>query len=193
MTRMICAGLMICAGMALCQDTPVLSAGSQATEPPALPFFDWGACPYETCGYREWTARRSVTVYDTWEQGRRRVAQLAAGDKATGITGFVVTLEPGRIRMDRDSPKENLRQGDTVFTYAYRGEGFSAVWFKGKYYSEFDISFTKWPDGTGCGGEHCAATYTDLGKKSWWAEVKLSSGLTGWVDMELGQPTVSLF
>jgi hypothetical protein len=160
---------------------------------PALPFYDWGACPYEKCDYREWTAHRSVTVYDTWEQGRRPMTQLAEGNRVTGIMGVVVTLKPGLIRMDRDLPEQNLRRGDTVLTYAYRGEGFSAVWFKGRYFSEFDISFAKWPDGTGCGGEHCAATYMDLGTKSWWAEVKLNSGRTGWVEMDLAQTTVSLF
>jgi hypothetical protein len=54
---------------------------------PVPPFYDWGACPYETCAYREWTAHRSVTVYDTRKQGRRPITQLAEGDKVTGITG----------------------------------------------------------------------------------------------------------
>ena len=85
--------------------------------------------------------------------------------------------------MDRDLPEQKLKRGDSILTYAYRGEGFSAVWFKHQYYAEFDISFAKWPGGQGCGGEHCAATYVDLGKKIWWAKVKLTSGLSGWVDM----------
>jgi hypothetical protein len=85
--------------------------------------------------------------------------------------------------MDRDLPEQHLKRGDTILTYTYKGEGFAAVWFKGIFYSEFDISFTKWPDGGGCGGAHCAATYTDLGKITWWAQVRLSSGRMGWVDM----------
>jgi len=177
---MIGAGIL---SAAFCQDTAL----------PALPFYDWGACPYEACAYREWTAHRSVTVYDTWKAGRRTVAQLVEGDRVTGVTGAVVTSQPGVIRMDRDLPDQNLRSGDTILTYAYRGEGFSAVWYKGRYHSEFDISFAKWPDGTGCGGAHCAAMYVDLGKKSWWAEVKLTSGVMGWVEMDLGQMPVSLF
>jgi len=158
-----------------------------------LPFYDWGACPYETCAYREWTAHRSVTVYDTWKQGRRSVAQLQTGDKVTGITGVVVTFTPGVIRMDRDLPEPGLRRGDALLTYAYRGEGISAAWFQGSYHSDFDISFAKLPDGTGCGGAHCAASYLDLGRKSWWAKVKLKSGRTGWVEMDLAQSPVSLF
>jgi hypothetical protein len=82
---------------------------------PALPFYDWGACPYETCAYRQWTAHRSVTVYDTWKPERRPIAQLALGDQVTGITGAVVTFQPGLIRMDRDLPGQDLRRGDTRF------------------------------------------------------------------------------
>jgi hypothetical protein len=134
-----------------------------------------------------------MTVYDTWKEGRRVVDQLAPRDKLTGITGVVITFEPGVIRMDRDLPGKDLRGGDTVLTYAYRGEGFSAVWFKGTYYSDFDISFARWPDHTGCGGAHCAATYLDLGRKSWWAEVRLKSGRTGWVEMNLAQMPVGVY
>jgi hypothetical protein len=184
--------LMICAGIlsaAFCQD----SGEPKKMATPALPFYDWGACPYETCAYRQWTAHRSIMVYDTSKPERRPIEQLQVGDRVTGITGTVVTYKPGLIRMDGDLPDRGLQRGDSLLTYAYRGEGFSAVWFKGKYHSHFDISFAKWPDGTGCGGAHCAATYMDLGRKSWWAEVKLISGRTGWVEMDLAQMPISLF
>jgi hypothetical protein len=165
--------------MAICQvdDAKVVSA-------PALPFYDWKACPFEGCAYREWTAQKEIVVYDTWKQTRQAIAQLSKGDSVTGVTGVVITFRPGVIRLDRDLPDQNLRRGDIILTYTYRGEGFSAVWFKGLYYSEFDISFARWPDGSGCGGAHCAATYVDMGEKVWWAEVKLNSGRSGWVNMD---------
>jgi hypothetical protein len=168
--------------------------GSKEIAAPALPFYDWGACPYEGCLYHgSWTVHRAVAVYDSWKEGRRVIAQLAVGDKAIGINGVVITLQPGLVRMDRDLPERDLRRGDTILTYADRGEGYSAVWFKGLYRSEFDISFAKRPDGSGCGNGHCAATYVDLGNKAWWAEVKLGSGRTGWVDMELDKMPVALY
>jgi hypothetical protein len=129
-------------------------------------------------------------VYDTWKEGRQPVAQLAVGDKVTGLTGAVITIKPGLVRMDRDLNEIQLKKGETILTYAYRGEGFSAVWFHGRYHASFDASFAKLPDGSGCGNGHCAATYLDLGRKSWWAEVKLASGRTGWVDMELDKMPV---
>jgi hypothetical protein len=159
-------------------------AGQDAETPrPTLSYIDQGACPGEYCRYGPWTLQESVPVYDTWHRKRRCIAQISVGERMVGRTGLVVTVRPRVIRMDRDLPEHNLKKGDIILTYAYRGEGFSAVWFKGKYYPDFDITFTKWPDGTGCGGAACAATYADLGEKIWWAEVQLQSGGIGWIDM----------
>src|SRR5215470_434714 len=108
---------------------------------PELPFFDWNACPFEGCVYREWTAEKPVVVYDTWKQTRKSMAQLSVGTKVMGITGVVITFRPGVIRMDRDVPDAGLKRGDTILTYTYVGEGFSAVWVKDKYDPSFDISF----------------------------------------------------
>jgi hypothetical protein len=163
-----------------------LNAQHQSTpmsSPPALPWIDDGACPFEGCAYREWTAIKSATLYDTWQPGKRKIGEIATGTRVTALTGTVVTHRPGMIRIDRDLIREDLSAGDQILTYTYKGEGHSAVWFKGKFYPEFDISFTKWPDGTGCGGSHCAATYIDLGEKVWWAQVRLQSGQVGWVNM----------
>ncbi len=151
---------------------------------PALPYVDSGACPFEKCLYGRWSARETITVYDTWKPERREIAKLSVGEKVTGITGVLITDTPGIVRMDRDLG--DLKRGDRILTYANRGEGYSAVWFKGQFHHDFDLTFAKLPDGTGCGGEHCAATVLDAGKKRWWAQVKLQSGATGWVDMDHG-------
>jgi hypothetical protein len=174
--------------LALAPATPSQAAqvsprASPSLRPPALPYFDWNACPFEGCTYRQWTARKPAIVYDTWKQQRRVVERLSTGDKVIAVTGVVITFKPGVVRMDRDLPDRNLARGDRILTYANRGEGFSAAWYKGTYYPWLDISFTKWPNGQGCGGTHCAATYVDLGKKVWWAQVKLKAGRVGWIDM----------
>lgn len=100
-----------------------------------------------------------------------------------GITGVVITLKPGVIVLNHDLPDEGFKSGDRILTYAYRGEGTSAVSFHGNYFSDFDIGFAKWPNGAGCRGANCAGTYLDRGRKAWWAQVKLTSGTLGWVDM----------
>src|SRR4051812_19732336 len=101
---------------------------------PALPFYDWNACPFEGCSYRQWIAQKQIVVYSTWKPNRQAIAQLSKGDSVLGVTGVVITFKPGIIRLDRDLPEQNLRRGETILTYTYRGESFSSVWFKGRYY-----------------------------------------------------------
>lgn len=151
---------------------------------PVVPYYDWNVCPGEGCVYGKWITRKPVTVFNTYKQARRQITKLKRGDTVFALTGVVITFKPGVIRMDRDFPERGLQRGDTILTYAYRGEGDSAVWLKGQYDPGFDISFTKWPHGGGCGGAHCAATYLDEGVKAWWAEIKLASGKLGWIDMD---------
>jgi hypothetical protein len=163
---------------------PAIQQGQQIpVSPPPLPYLDWKACPFEGCTYGSWTARKAVVVYDTWKSPRREIARLAKGEQVTGLTGVAITERPGVIRMDRAYPQEGLKKGDKILTYTYLGEGECKVWANGKFYDDFDISFAKWPDGNGCNGDSCAATYVDLGKKVWWAQVRLKSGRTGWVNM----------
>jgi hypothetical protein len=154
-----------------------------AVSPPVLPYVEQGVCPFEGCQYATWTALKEATVYDRWQEGRHAIASVAPKEKVTGLTGVVITFKPGVIRVDRDLPEQKLKRGDTILTYSYQGEGFSVVWVNGKLEHDYDISFTKWPDGSGCGGQYCAATYIDLGKKEWWAQVKLESGTIGWINM----------
>lgn len=150
---------------------------------PDLPFFDWNACPFEGCTYRQWTAHKPVPVYDTWKHSRRQVAELAKGDKVLAITGVVITYKPGIIRMDRDEPQDGLKRGDVIFTYAYRGEGAWAVWFNGMYRDGFELPSAKRADGKGC-LEDCAGTALQDGNKEWWAKIKLKSGKIAWVNMD---------
>lgn len=182
LARRVSAAWVFAAALGIC-----FAAEGVKVPAPALPFFDWKACPGEGCNYGPWTAQKRIAVYDTWRPARKTIAQLAVGQSVTAVSGVVITTKPGLIRLDRDLPEQQLSRGDTILTYTYHGEGFSAVWFKGAFYSEFDISFAKWPDGAGCGSQHCAATYVDLGKKEWWAQIKLKSGAVGWVNMDTAQ------
>jgi hypothetical protein len=186
----------------------VLGSGLAQAQP-ALPYFDWKACPFEGCTYRQWTALKPVVVYDTWKQPRRPIAKLAPGGKVRALRGVVITYRPGVIRMDRDWPESGLKRGDTILTYAYGGESAWAAWVHGRYDPELFIPPAKRPEvvpacrvdgycamdrsaycfmqcagGPGCLGGDCAATQLDLGNKAWWAEVTLPSGRTGWINVD---------
>jgi hypothetical protein len=170
--------------LALASEIPAQESKGSSVPAPVLPFYARNKCPFEGCVYREWTALKDIPVYDAWREAPHLTGTLRKGEKVTALGGIVITYRPGVIHVDRDIPAAGLKRGDIILTYTLLGEGFSQVWLNGRFYEDFDISFTKWPDGSGCGGAHCAATYADLGKKAWWAEIKLKSGATVWVDME---------
>jgi hypothetical protein len=87
------------------------------TPEPPLPYVDPGASPGEHRGYGEWTALKSTSVYDTWQAPRRTIGQVSKGGKVVARTGLVITLRPGRIRIDRDLPEYGLKRGDIILTY----------------------------------------------------------------------------
>ena len=135
-------------GLALVLIVIMSSAICQESEPkampaPTLPFYDWKACPFEGCSYRQWTARKAAVLFNTWKRDRRPIARISKGEAVTGITGVVITSRPGTIRMDRDLPENNLKRGDLILTYTYRGEGVSAVWFKGRFDPELAVQDTR--------------------------------------------------
>ena len=41
-----------------------LSRAAENTEQPKLPYYDWGACPFECCTYQDWTAIKSIRVME---------------------------------------------------------------------------------------------------------------------------------
>jgi hypothetical protein len=166
--------------VALCL-IPTLRASQ--SKRPELPFFDWNACPFEGCTYGQWTAKKPVVVYDTWKKTRKSVTRLAVADKVTAVTGVVITYKPGIIRMDRDRPADGLKQGDIIYTYAYRGEAAWDWWVNDVHHDGFILPYAKQVDGKGC-KEDCAATELQHGDKEWWAKIKLKSGKTAWVNMD---------
>jgi hypothetical protein len=186
----------------------LLAAAAVVRGQPALPYLDWKACPFEGCAYGEWTARKSVTVYDTWKAPRRPFARLSPGDRVKAETGLVVTYRPGVIRIDRDLPEQRLKRGEKILTYAYRGEGVYAAFVHGRYEPEFEVPPAKWPaiasaceengscaigrtpecflqcvGGPGCAGNHCPATFLSPGKKEWWARIILPGSRAAWIQV----------
>lgn len=150
---------------------------------PDLPFFDWNACPFEGCVYRQWTARASVTVYNTWKRNRREAAHLSTGDSVLAVTGVVITYRPGIIRMNHDMPEQGLQRGNLIYMYSYRGEGSWLVWFNGRFREDLGVPYTALAHRQDC-AEDCIAIEVQEGKREWWAKVKMKSGKTAWVNMD---------
>lgn len=144
---------------------------------PALPKVDYKACPFECCQFGEWKAEQDVTVYDRWSRkGRKKLFTVRAGENVSALTGVHVTYRPGRLKILRDIPDLGLREGDTVETYMYSGEGYIHFWSNGKMQHDQIFTSLNCPQA----GEKIACLL-DHGDKEWWVKVRTTSGRVGWV------------
>lgn len=148
-----------------------LAGGPEDTpkRPPAI-YVSKGACPFEGCVYREWTARRPMAVLDH-PGGTRIVARIRKGERVRAITGEVHS-RPLRVIATRDHPEPGsyeptsprIRKGEVFYILHYLGEGQWRVWFRGR----LTVIEGRPPN-------------APRPRTTWWAKVKTGRGITGWV------------
>jgi hypothetical protein len=185
---MLGRGTSLLATVALFTFAVVSLAGEKAgkSEGPALPYEDWGACPFECCTYRDWTASAPTAVLKERRKRSPVAFQLQSGDQVRGITGVVVTSNPGRLEVlkpftlgEKPNRTALVKKGDVLFLIHYTGEGYSLFWFNGHIYSdmldEADRVDLNPPPG---------ANYRTISKAqvAWWVKVRNADGRVGWTD-----------
>jgi hypothetical protein len=144
----------------------VISA--QNSRPP-IPFVDKGACPFECCTYRQWTVDKATTVRTAMRDGSSIAFRLKRGERVRGITGVVVTSQPGEVRVLKPTKigRFTARPGDTLYLLTYIGEGFHKIWYKGKITEEETFD---------------QAIFRSIRepKAVWWVKVRNARGQIGW-------------
>src|SRR3954452_17771164 len=74
--------------------------GEQGNSPPDL-YISKGACPFECCVYREWTANRDLAVMD--KPDGKPIAQLRKHEHVSATTGEIQT-HPLRFQIRQKGP-----------------------------------------------------------------------------------------
>src|ERR671927_1199670 len=100
-----------------------LAAAAQSQTRPPRNYEDRGACPFECCTYRAWTVKEDTAFYRTRSNKSARLFGARKGERVTGLTGVVVTLEPGRAVVRRAATygggaagrKVRVRPGDVLY------------------------------------------------------------------------------
>ena len=142
----------------------VFAIVATAADGPPNPYIDLGACPFECCLYREWRATKPLMLMDQ-PHGTRVVGRLRAGERVNAITGQTQSV-PLAMQSPIDVPEAGIRAGDQIFLLHYEGEGFWAVWFRGKV-ADAELGQVK-----------------RVPKSEWWAKVRTTRGVVGWVRAE---------
>ena len=138
---------------------------------PKLPYRDVGACPFECCQYRQWTARKDTIIYKQMRDGSAVAFKIRRSEKVAGLTGVVITTKAGQVKALKNftlaAAKVPIKAGDIFYTLTYRGEGFYLIWYKGKKFEDeiFDQDKMK---------------ILSQPKAVWWVKIKNRKGQIGW-------------
>jgi hypothetical protein len=158
------------------------------TRPPE-PYLVEGACPFEGCIYREWTAREPLRVYQTAGDTAELAFTLPAGTRFTAETGHVRLKKLGVVIIHRslhqygyDGGGRRFEPGDTLYVLDYLGEGFYSVWYNGEILEATDYWYA--PDEiTAENREMVRAIQLREPEPEWWTRISLPDGRTGWLFM----------
>lgn len=134
-----------------------------------LPYKDVGACPFECCTYRQWSAKKQTTIYKEMKDGSPIAFRIKKGEKVMGVSGVVITTKAGVVKVLKNNKlgKVNLKAGDTLYILTNLGEGFQKIWYKGRIIAEqvYDDSLFK---------------QLSEPKSIWWVKIKNRRGRIGW-------------
>lgn len=160
----------------------------QAQKGLQLPYYDWGACPFECCTYRKWKANKPVIAYSDHKDGSPVAFKIEKGEWVTAETGVVITykagitkvLKPMRLGYEKEGkqPVLDVKPGNILYTLHYTGEGFDLFWFNGKLYYD-QISADK-PDPNPPPPDSSLQVISRP-VDEWWVKVKNKKGQIGWI------------
>ncbi len=74
-------------------------AFGQKSNGPPVPYIDKGACPFECCTYREWNVTKPTTARKNMNDSSPVGFRMKPGERVMGITGVVITTQPGIVRV----------------------------------------------------------------------------------------------
>jgi hypothetical protein len=139
---------------------------------PRLPYSDPGACPFECCTYRSWTANKDTTIYTQMRDGSARAFTARKGEVVRGVTGVVITTRAGVATVMANTtigPRNNIhvRKGETLYLLTYQGEGFFKVWYKGRVITDVEIDDQK-------------IKATRQPESVWWVKIRSKQSKVGW-------------
>jgi len=140
-----------------------------------LPYYDYGACPFEGCEYGEWIANENLTILKEMNEASAISFQIQKGERVTAETGVVITTKPGIAKILRPFKigKIDTKPGDQISILTNRGEGCFKVWFAGNLIDCL-------ADIDGFYENKGAIEFTQDVKNIWWVKIINSKGKVGW-------------
>lgn len=150
---------------------------------PTVPYYDWGACPFEGCTYDSLEVCTTTVLHKEPDKESSGVLKIEKGETVQALTGVVITTQLGVVKvlksitLDQQHPVV-LKPGDVFYVLHYQGEGFDLFWYKGGLHSEQMDYSNELPNA------EKGVFYKKVRepKYSWWIQMKNSYGKVGWTD-----------
>ncbi|MEM2125108.1 MAG: hypothetical protein QXS54_00960 [Candidatus Methanomethylicaceae archaeon] len=152
------------------------------TRPP-IPYEAPGECPFECCTYpKKLIVIRPTILYKRHTERSPIAFRARKGERVTALTGVVITSTPGKavatktmiVELESAGTNETvtlkLRAGDVIYLLHYLGEGFDAIWFKGKVFKVRLIGLF----------ENGGLTLLSEPEIEWWIKIRNQRGQVGW-------------
>ena len=173
--------------LASSQEVSAPQVGRSNTPIPKLPVIDDKACPGkgQTVPNVEFT--QDYKMYSSWQDNRRQIGRLKAGESVMVLDGINVVREPDKAVIKYVGPDEeslSLKVGDVALGYGIEADANDIFWAKGIWFAEWDEGVAVkghcgFRSGFSLGG--CTIDIVEYGRRDWWVHIKSSRGLTGWV------------
>lgn len=158
-------------------------SGNAFAQSPKVPYKDVGACPFECCGYGDWTANKATVLYKQMSEKSAVAFRVTRREKVTGVTGVVITSKAGTVKVLKDYTAKEfsadltkpaneifIKSGEVFYVLTSLGEGFHQLWYKGKFfqdeiYNEKNMKILTMP------------------VADWWVKIKNRKGQIGWTKL----------
>jgi len=148
---------------------------------PAMPYYDWGACPFEGCSYDTWEVCARTVLYKEPDEKTPAVLTIEKKETIQALTGVVITSQPGIVKVLKSITLDDqhpiaLKPGDVFYILHYQGEGFDLFWYKGALHSDQMDYYNQLPNAVK------GVYYQKMQepKYDWWVQIKNSAGKVGW-------------
>jgi hypothetical protein len=169
------------------QEVSAPEVGLSNTQTPKLPVIDDKACPGRGQPVPNVELTQDYKVYSSWQDKRREIGRLKAGESVTVLDGVNVVREPDKAVIKYVGPDEeslSLKVGEAALGYGIEADANDIFWAKGIWFAEWDEAVAEkghcgFTSGFSLGG--CTIDIVEYGKRDWWVRIKNKIGFTGWV------------
>ena len=160
--------------------------GKSNTPEPTLPVVDDYACPGKGNTVPNVMISQRDRIYSSWQDDRKLIGTLKAGDKVTVLGGANIIREPDTAIIKYVGPDDSplLKVGDVAHGYGLDADENIVFWAKGVWFAgDIETVAEKGQCGftSGFGQGGCTIDIVEDGVSDWWVQIKTSGGVTGWV------------